>query len=314
MMEDRIADRWLRRRFSVLCWTVVIYELLLNILCAGAISADALRQILQAMQAGDFSGIIDEEQLLQNGWGYVATFAVGLVILYGWKGRDFFRSDRKKAGSMSAGAFFACVSIMLGIQYVFILWTELVDTVMGFFGGSVGEMMEAASLPANSFSIVLYSALLAPISEELLFRKLVQGNLMPFGKRFAILTSALLFGLFHGNFLKIPYAFAMGLILGYVAAEYSVWWSIALHAFNNFVLGDVMVWLSELLPELVLNGVGAAMLLYAFASVGILIHSREVIRTFRAEGMDRRCLKCLFTNSGMTALLILTFIFVIMTV
>lgn len=182
MMEDRIADRWLRRRFSVLCWTVVIYELLLNILCAVAISTDALRQILQAMQAGDFSGIIDEEQLLQNGWGYVATFAVGLVILYGWKGRDFFRSDRKKAGSMSAGAFFACVSIMLGIQYVFILWTELVDMVMGFFGGSVGEMMEAASLPANSFSIVLYSALLAPISEELLFRKLVQGNLMPFWK------------------------------------------------------------------------------------------------------------------------------------
>ena len=314
MIQDRIADRWLRRRFSVLCWTVVIYELLLNILCAVAISADALRQILQAMQSGDFSGMIDEERLLQNGWGYVATFAVGAVILYGWKGRNFFQSDRKKKpGPMSAGAFFVCVSIMLGIQYVFYLWTELVDLVMGFFGGSVEEMMEAASLPANSFSIVLYSALLAPISEELLFRKLVQGSLMPFGKRFAIVTSALLFGLFHGNFLKIPYAFAMGLILGYVAAEYSVWWSIALHAFNNFVLGDVMVWLSERLPELVLNGIGAVMLLYALASVGILIHSREDIRAFRAERMDRRCLKCLFTNSGMIALLILTAILMSMT-
>ena len=105
MIQDRIADRWLRRRFSVLCWTVVIYELLLNILCAVAISADALRQILQAMQSGDFSGMIDEERLLQNGWGDVATFAVGAVILYGWKGRNFFQSDRKKKpGPMSAGA------------------------------------------------------------------------------------------------------------------------------------------------------------------------------------------------------------------
>ena len=41
----------------------------------------------------------------------------------------------------------------------------------------------------------------------------------------------------------------MGLILGYIAIEYSIKWSIILHIANNFILGDVIGGLFGLLPD-----------------------------------------------------------------
>ena len=52
--------------------------------------------------------------------------------------------------------------------------------------------------------------------------------------------SALLFGVFHGNLVQIPFAFLVGLVLGYVAAEYSLGWCILLHWINNCVLGMLL--------------------------------------------------------------------------
>ena len=43
----------------------------------------------------------------------------------------------------------------------------------------------------------------------------------------------------HGNFAQIPFALAAGLILGYIAMEYSIWHSLLLHISNNLILGDV---------------------------------------------------------------------------
>lgn len=60
-----------------------------------------------------------------------------------------------------------------------------------------------------------------------------------YGKGFAVIVSAVLFGVMHGNPLQIVMN-AVGLILGYIAIEYSIKWSIILHIANNFILGDVI--------------------------------------------------------------------------
>ena len=76
----------------------------------------------------------------------------------------------------------------------------------------------------------------APVTEELLFRGAVLRSLQPYGKRFAIFCSALLFGLVHQNLTQTPFAFGFGLLAGYVAVEYSILWSMSLHILNNAVL------------------------------------------------------------------------------
>ncbi len=69
---------------------------------------------------------------------------------------------------------------------------------------------------AATFVIV---GLLGPIMEELLFRGLILRRLLPYGRTFAIVTSALMFGLFHGNFFQMGYAFTIGLGLGYITVR-----------------------------------------------------------------------------------------------
>ena len=153
----------------------------------------------------------------------------------------------------------------------------------------------------------LYASLLAPVSEELLFRGYVLRSLRPYGKRFAIVGSALLFGLFHGNLLQLLNAFLMGLIMGYLTVEYSVVWAIALHMFNNLVLADLLTRLTSGLPEVVVGIINLLLLGgCAVGSLVILIRKRHEVAAYnRSEWMDRRVLKCFFTNSGILVLVAL---------
>ncbi len=61
-------------------------------------------------------------------------------------------------------------------------------------------------------------ALIAPLSEELLFRGAIEGHLLKQGRSplFAIVVSALFFALVHGNPAQIVFAFAFGLLLGWL--------------------------------------------------------------------------------------------------
>ena len=95
----------------------------------------------------------------------------------------------------------------------------------------------------------LYVGLAAPVAEELVFRGVLMRGLKPLGRNFAIVTSALMFGLFHDDVVQGLFAFGCGLLFGFVAMEYSLVWSIVLHVFNNAVLGGVLPWLAGLFGD-----------------------------------------------------------------
>ena len=119
--------------------------------------------------------------------------------------------------------------------------------------------------------------------------------------------SAFLFGLFHGNLLQTPYAFLVGLVLGYVAVEYSVGWSMALHIFNNLVLADLLSRLTANLPEVAASVLELTIFTGFFAAaVAILIANRARARAYiQSEWIDRRCLKCFFFSAGVIVLTVL---------
>ena len=116
--------------------------------------------------------------------------------------------------------------------------------------------------------------------------------------------SAVLFGLFHGNLLQTPYAFGVGLLLGYVTVEYSFVWAVVLHLFNNLVLADLLTRLMNVLPVFLQDGLYVLIFGGCFvASLVILgVKAREIREYNRSEWMDRRCLKCFFLNFGVLTL------------
>lgn len=305
-MEDKQIDRWLRRQFRPLGWTLIVYYGIFNLLVIAALAGDSLGQVILGFARGEMFPEVDVEALMNNGWGYIAAVAVGLTILYGWKGADFFKAPLPRGEQrMSPGTFTALLAILAGAQVINGLWLQGLEWVMNLFDRSVVELLEEVSGSADSFSLFLYAGVLAPISEELLFRGYVLGVLRPYGKKFSIVCSALLFALFHGNLLQAPYAFLAGLVLGYTALEYSVFWAIAVHGFNNLVLADLLTRLMELLSAVGQGIVNGAFYLLALAGAVILVVKRHAIREYNAEGMDARCVKCFFTNSGVIVMVIL---------
>lgn len=97
--------------------------------------------------------------------------------------------------------------------------------------------------------IFLLTVIVAPIMEELVFRKMLMPRLLPLGEGVAVLLSGLFFGLFHGNLYQFFYAFFIGLVLGYLFAKtgkviYTVFMHMAVNFFSGF------------LPTLLLQGLG----------------------------------------------------------
>lgn len=95
---------------------------------------------------------------------------------------------------------------------------------------------------------IIYSCIVAPIIEECIYRGAVLRSLEKYGRGFSILASAILFGLMHGNFYQIFMATIVGIILGYLAMEYSIKLTIILHILNNTgvqIFSDISSHISE---------------------------------------------------------------------
>ena len=214
-MEEKNINKMLRRRFSGVGWTLLCYYGIVNLLVIVALVLDLARQGLLSLNGGI---VWNPASAMDNGWGYLAAIGVGAVILHGWKGTEFFQGlFARRQKTMTAGTLAALLALCVGTQIVNSLWITLLEWIVSAFGLSVMETLEGVSGEAGSLSMFLYMGIFAPLSEEILFRGLVLDTLRPYGKRFAIFGSAVLFGLFHGNLLQTPYAFGVGLLLGYAA-------------------------------------------------------------------------------------------------
>ena len=290
--EYRLYQKDLRRRFSVIGWILLAYYGIMNASVFLMIFVEVIDKLMQNLTAGNLRSSVSNASGV---WGYFLAAAIGIVILLIWKKPAFWKSEIwAKGRPMRFSDFLCLLCIFLSGQLVYQIIMIIAETLLNLLGLSAMAGMAAVSMDSSDFGMFLYGGILAPITEELLFRGLVQRTLMPYGKRFAILCSAFTFGIFHGNLFQAPYAFLVGLVLGYVACEYSIAWAMVLHMVNNLVLGDVIVRLTSGLPEMVTGLVIWAILLpAAIVAVVVMIAKREQIGAYRAENpiykVYRRC-------------------------
>lgn len=298
-MDKPLVIKQLRSRFNMSGWVLLIYYGIMNLAVTLVLACDLMIQLLLNYNDPAAMESAIEQAATNNGWGYILAVAVGTVILLFWK-KGTLKTLWAKEKPMTAGAFFSLAALFFSAQVLAQILTFVLEWLLNRVGLSLLDMMESTSVSGTSVSMFLYASLLGPISEELLFRGLLLRTLQPYGKKFAILATAFLFGMFHGNMIQTPYAFAVGLVLGYVAVEYSLGWAVLLHVLNNMVLADFMTRLSAILPA----GVGDLITLLfiwacAIASVVILIRKRrELCAYFRGRKIHPWCLKAFFTAPG----------------
>ena len=313
-MDERLRKKQIRRDFGRQGWALLIYYGILNLSVILVVMADSILRNLSAfMKYGPDvdSEIVDqavEASLAGNAWGYFLAAGFGFVLLWIWKGSRFtFRDIYTKGKPMKFKDLMAILCIFMTAQLLFQIVTTIIELILNIFGLSAMAALEAATLSGvDSFSMFLYAGLLAPIAEEILFRGLILRNLLPYGKKIAVFISALLFGLYHGNIVQTPFAFAVGLVLGYVAVEYSIVWAMALHMFNNLIISDLLTRLTydmhQIAAALIHSGV-----IYGFAIAGAIfaiVRRNEIGDYLHREPMNRYYLKCCFSSAGMIVLMV----------
>lgn len=306
--EWKEARKDVKRYMSKPGWALLIYYFIMNASVIGFMIIDVVAQLLRGAVAGDDMSIENAlTQAAEGAWGYFFAAAVGFVLLLIWKKPGFFKCEIfAKGKSMKAGDFFGVLCVFIGGQTVFQVGTSLLELLLNAFGYTIAEGLESLQTDPNNVSMFLYAGFLAPVAEEILFRGLVQRTMLPFGKKFAILVSSLTFGLFHGNLLQTPYAFVVGLVLGYVAVEYHIIWAIVLHVINNLVLGDLLYRVLSPLPENVMNLIiWGIILAFTLVAVVVLIVKRKQVKEWiKREQLIGAYVGCYFSCAGTIATLL----------
>ena len=114
-------------------------------------------------------------------------------------------------------------------------WISAMLENFGFSKDSSQYCYPCPFLPLPSYIMnALATAVVPPFVEEFLFRGVILSQFRKYGDVFAIIASALLFGLLHRNFSQIVFAFICGLALGItlVRAD-NRWIPVSIHMFVN---------------------------------------------------------------------------------
>lgn len=135
-----------------------------------------------------------------------------------------------------------------GSQYLSSLVASIVTIVFPDWLTTYEELLETAGLGEDiTLLMFVYSVLLAPISEELIFRGVtlrIAQRAFPFW--IANTIQAFLFGVFHMNPLQGCYTFVLGLILGYICHKGgSIYHVIFYHFLFNLWGTTIALWIAD---------------------------------------------------------------------
>jgi len=226
-----------RRRFSRIGWAMFLYTVV-STLVAYAIYYAVLNFAPYIIAEDWFLWVYSIAPM------YVIGFPIYLAIL---KGSPKETIEPQKLG---AKGWFVFLLISVTLLYVGnIIGTYLMAFVSLATGKEIANPV-AEMLSGSSFWInALVVAVIAPIVEELIFRKLILDRIHVWGEKTAIVFSALLFGIFHGNFYQFFYAFALGLLFAYIYIRTGrIRYTIALHMFINGFFGVFANWVISKVP------------------------------------------------------------------
>ena len=185
-----------------------------------------------------------------------------------------------------------CFCMMYAGNLVGIVLTGILQLIPGVTASNPVESMTVGTAFLPRFLVMVIGA---PFVEEYIFRKQLIDRMHLYGQKTAVVVSAVMFGLFHGNLSQFFYAFALGLVFGYVyISSGKLRYSIGLHMLINFMGGVVAPMLLEKLPltvdgmlDLVNIGDGALWLafymLYALALIGLSIAGLILLCVKRRE-------------------------------
>ncbi len=278
-----------------------------------------------------FFGYIDaifEHFMFNDLFGVFAIYCISLPLALPFllmMPRQKIARSKMTFGKFLIG-FCICMGLMSVGSYISQAFFSIFQTFMPIGENPVLVATQSSPWWFNFLTVVI----IAPIFEELVFRKLLCDRLSVLGEGFAIMLSSLFFGLFHGNFYQVFYAFMIGAFLGFIYVKTGkIRYTIFYHMMVNFIggiltpalaglmgtgeipLDDPMKMLAAVLPvALFYLFEGAILTIGAFGITMLIVKRRQIFLSLKSGPLAppvRWELPLVF-NSGIIAAIIMVVI------
>lgn len=223
-----------RGLFSRVFLALAMYILASRIFATGAYLL--ARNLLDAAEYQRFAASETVALTLSCIAQYVIAFPVFLLVLIGTP-----KAATKEKSTLCAKDFFLIFAIAESLMYVGNIAGNYINELVGSMIGRQPENSIATTInEAPAWLIFICMVVLAPIVEELIFRKVMIDRLSIYGERTAIIFSSVAFGLMHGNMYQFFYATLLGALFGYVYLKTkNIKYTVLMHTIINF-MGSVV--------------------------------------------------------------------------
>ena len=177
---------------------------------------------------------------------YLIAFPIFFLIIF-----KMPKGVRERS-KLSFGDFLIALCISEAVMQIGnVIGVVLMGIIEAFAGESIpnGTIELVSELPTEL--MLLVAVVIGPIVEELMFRRLLIDRLSVHGDMFAIIVSAVAFGIFHQNIYQLFYATLLGAVLGFVYVKTRrIIYPILLHVTINFIGSYVALFVQDCLNRL----------------------------------------------------------------
>lgn len=228
--ENLVSVEKAKSCFSRLGWALCAYAMVIVVLQLVAV---AIGGVLFAMGVN----------VLENAWflwaaSFIPQYLVGVpLFLLILRKMPVVEQSQTKLGG---GKFWALLLMCFPVMFI----GNLVGTFLsGLLSGGTAQNGVEAMVSGGNPLILFTVVILAPLVEELVFRKQLLDRCAQYGEKTAMVFSALAFAMFHMNLFQFFYAFGMGLIFAYVYLRTRrLRYPVLMHMIINFMGSVVPLW------------------------------------------------------------------------
>ncbi len=152
--------------------------------------------------------------------------------------------EQKENNKLGTSGFIKGLFCMFGIMLMGVVIGQVLNKSIYFFMNISSESSDATQriLDINPIYSAITVGILGPVFEELIFRKKLIDCTIKYGKGVAILSSGIIFGLFHASVPQFFQTTGVGMLYAYVYIKTGrIRYSIIYHMINNLTVSVLMV-------------------------------------------------------------------------
>lgn len=195
-------------------------------------------EIMKNAEAGTILGVSNEAYNFFMGYlpcilGDILAITIAYKIMNLKFKRDLFCKNEASFKFLALGSA-SCIAVGMISSTIYIIYSSIIE-------------WQGLTIPSPDFTIptetrylvlfILYTCVIAPIFEEIIFRGFILRSMSKYGNLTATIVSSVMFSMFHFNLVQFINPVLMGIIFCFITIKSnSIKSSIIAHMFNNSLI------------------------------------------------------------------------------